>query len=78
MTESGLDLGIETALFFYFLHDVIRASPSVKPLNFKIFSRNKALAARVVGRRLMQRVPKSSEKWELFQGTFSPLRRITG
>jgi hypothetical protein len=37
---SGLDLSVETARFLYFFHHVIHASPSVKSLYFKLFSRN--------------------------------------
>jgi hypothetical protein len=46
---SGLDLSVETALLFCFLHDLIHASPSVKSLYFNVFPEMWAFAAASAG-----------------------------
>src|SRR5437763_14769372 len=64
VADSGLDLGIETALLFYFLHDLIHASPSVKSLYFKYFPRNLDLETPPRHSGLMRRPLESSETAE--------------
>jgi hypothetical protein len=55
MADSGLDLGIETALLLYFLHDLIHASPRVKSLHFKRFFSKMGFGRAAVDQNLMRR-----------------------